>query len=58
MHLYLIDWSKTKEKHRYNNAFTIEDDIPVQTKIILNKVKTSYTNAIEVLQTFSDEVTS
>ena len=28
--LYLTDWSKTKEKNRYNNVFTIEDDILIQ----------------------------
>jgi len=56
-HLYLKTPPEVK-KNRYSNSFTIEDDIPVQNKIILNKVKTSYTNAIEVLQTFSDEVTS
>ena len=57
-HLYLIDWSKTKEKHRYNNAFTIEDDIPVQDKILQNKLKTVYTNAIEVLQFYGDSYKS
>jgi len=54
VHLYLIDWSKTKEKHHYNNAFTTEDDIPIQNNIIRNKVKTHYTNAIEVLQAYAD----
>ena len=52
-HLYLKTPSEAK-KNRYNNAFTIEDDIPVQNKIIQNKIKTEYTNAIEVLQTYSD----
>ena len=54
LHLYLIDWSKTKEKHRYSNAFTIEDDIPIQNKIIRDKIKIHYTNAIEVLQFYGD----
>jgi len=54
-HLYLTDWSKTKEKNRYNNAFTIEDDIPIQNKILQNKLKIHYTNAIEVLNAFDEE---
>ena len=54
MHPYLTDWSKTKEKHRYNNVFTIEDDIPIQNKIIRDKIKIYYTNAIEVLQAYGD----
>jgi len=53
-HLYLTDWSKTKEKYRYNNSFTLEDDILIQNKIIHDKVKTQYTNAIEVLNAYSE----
>jgi len=53
--LYLTDWSKTKEKNRYNNAFTIEDDILIQNKILQNKLKIYYTNAVEVLNTFDEE---
>jgi len=52
--LYLTVPSKNK-KNRYSNAFTIEDDIPVQNKITQNKLKTHYTNAIEVLQAFDEE---
>ena len=53
-HLYLRTPLEVKEK-RYNNAFTIEDDIAVQDKILQNKLKTYYTNAIEVLQAFDEE---
>jgi len=53
-HLYLYVPPEVA-KHRYSNAFTIEDDIPVQNKIIQNKLKTHYTNAIEVLQAFDEE---
>jgi len=49
-HLYLTVPSKNK-KNRYNNSFTVEDDIPIQNKIIHDKVKTYYTNAIEALRT-------
>ena len=52
-HLYLTVPSKIK-KNRYKNSFTIEDDIPIQNKIIQNKVKTYYTNAIEALRTLDD----
>ena len=55
-HLYLKTPPENK-KNRYNNAFTIEDDIPVQNKIIQNKIKTEYTNAIEVLRTLDDKET-
>ena len=54
-HLYLDAPLEVKEK-RYSNAFTIEDDIPVQNKIIQNKFKIAYTNAIEVLQAYGNEV--
>jgi len=50
--LYLPKSSNTNTKNRYNNAFTIEDDIPIQNKIIQNKLKIYYTNAIEVLRNF------
>jgi len=53
-HLYLTVPPENK-KHRYSNAFTIEDDIAVQDKIIQNNLKTEYTNAIEVLQAYGDE---
>jgi len=56
MHLALTNWSETKEKHRYNKAFTVEDDIPIQNKILQNKLKTHYTNAIEVLQAYGDSL--
>jgi len=52
-HLYLKTPEKAK-KNRYNNTFTIEDDIPVQNRIIQNKLKTYYTNAVEVLQAYAD----
>ena len=52
-HLYLRTPLEVKEK-RYSNAFTIEDDIAVQDKILQNKLKTYYTNAIEVLQAYAD----
>jgi len=55
--LYLPKSSNTNTKNRYNNAFTIEDDIPIQNKIIHDKVKTYYTNAIEALRTLDDEET-
>jgi len=48
-HLHLKTPSEIRDK-RYSNAFTIEDDIPVQNEILQNKLKTYYTNAIEVLQ--------
>ena len=54
-HLYLTVPSENK-KNRYNNSFTIEDDIPIQNKIIQNKIKTYYTNALEVLQVYGNEV--
>jgi len=53
VHLYLSTPPEVKEK-RYSNAFTIEDDIPVQNKIIQNKLKVEYTNAIEALQAYAD----
>ena len=53
-HLYLTVPSKNK-KNRYNNVFTIEEDIPIQNKIIRDKIKTYYTNALEFLQAY-DEV--
>ena len=53
-HLYLTDVSKI-EKNRYTNSFTIEDDIPVQNKIIQNKIKTYYTNTLEFLQAYDEE---
>jgi len=56
-HLYLTVPPENKI-NRYNNAFTIEDDIPVQDKIIQNKLKTHYTNAIEVLQAYGDSCKS
>jgi len=52
-HLYLKTPPENK-KYRYSNTFTIEDDIPVQNKIIQNNLKTEYTNAIEVLQAYGD----
>ena len=52
-HLYLKTPLEVKEK-RYSNAFTIEDDIAVQDKILQNKLKTYYTTAIEVLQAYGD----
>jgi len=55
IHLYLRVPPENK-KNRYNNAFTIEDDIPIQDKIIQNKFKTEYTSAIEVLQAFDEEI--
>jgi len=55
-HLYLTVPPENKI-NRYSNSFTIEDDIPLQNKIIQNKVKTYYTNAIEVLQAYGDAVT-
>ena len=51
-HLYLTDWSKTKEKNRYSESFTIEADIPIQNEIIRNRIKTWYTMAIEALRNF------
>ena len=55
-HLYLKVPPENK-KNRYNNAFTIEDDIQIQNKIIRDKLKTCYTNALEVLQTLDDKKT-
>jgi len=52
-HLYLTPCPG--KKNRYNNSFTIEDDIPIQNKIIQNKLKIYYTNAIEVLNAFDEE---
>jgi len=52
-HLYLTDCPG--KKNRYNNAFTIEDDISVQNKIIQNKLKIHYDKAIEVLRNFEEE---
>ena len=49
-HLYLTDCPG--KKNRYSNAFTIEDDIPIQNKIIQNKLKIYYNKAIEVLRNF------
>jgi len=56
-HLYLTV-PPENNKNRYSNAFTIEDDISVQNKIIQNKLKTYYTNATEVLQTYGDSYNS
>jgi len=53
--LYLPKSSNTDTKGRYNNAYGIEDDIPVQNKIIQNKLKIYYNKAIEVLHNFDDE---
>jgi len=55
-HLYLTVPPENRI-NRYSNSFTIEDDIPVQNKIIQNKVKTYFTNAIEALRTLDDEET-
>jgi len=52
-HLYLTDCPG--KKNRYSNAFTIEDDIAVQNKIIQNKLRIYYNKAIEVLRNFDDE---
>ena len=56
-HLYLKTPIEVKDK-RYSNAFTIEDDIAVQDKILQNKLKTYYTTAIEVLQAYGDSLKS
>ena len=56
-HLYLKTPLEVKEK-RYCNAFTIENDIAVQNKILQNKLKTYYTTAIEVLQAYADSYNS
>ena len=53
-HLYLKTPLEVKDK-RYSNAFTIEDDIAVQDKILQNKLKTYYTNAIDVLNAYDEE---
>jgi len=55
--LYLPKSSNTDTKGRYNGSFTIEDDIPIQNKIVQNKIKIYYTNAIEALRTLDDEET-
>ena len=52
-HLYLADCPG--KKNRYSNAFTIEDDIYVQNKILQNKLKIYYNKAIEALRIFDDE---
>ena len=52
--LYLPKSSGVNTEKRYNNAFTIEDDIFVQNKIIHNKIKLYYNKAIEVLRNFQD----
>jgi len=52
-HLYLTDCPG--KKNRYSNAFTIEDDIAVQNKILQNKLRIYYNKAIEVLRNFDDE---
>lgn len=54
-HLYLTVPPENM-KHRYNNSFTIEDDIPIQNKIIRNKVKIEYTHTIEVLQAYGEDM--
>jgi len=53
--LYLPKSSNTDTKGRYNNASTIEDDIPVQNKIIQNKLTIYYDKAIEVLRLYEEE---
>ena len=53
-HLYLTVPPENKI-NRYSNSFTIEDDIPVQNKIIQSNIKIEYTNAIEVLNAFDEE---
>jgi len=50
--LYLPKSSNTNTEKRYNGAFDIEDDIPIQNKIIQNKIKLYYDKAIEVLSNF------
>jgi len=52
-HLYLTPG--LGKKNRYSNAFTIEDDIAVQNKILQNKLRIYYNKAIEVLRNFDDE---
>lgn len=53
--LYLPKSSNTNTINRYNGSFSIEDDIPLQNKIIQNKFKIYYNKAIEVLHNFDDE---
>jgi len=50
--LYLPKTSGVNTEKRYSNAFDIEDDIPLQNKIIQNKFKIYYDKAIEVLSNF------
>lgn len=51
--LYLPASSGVNTEKRYTtSAFTIEDDIPIQNKIIRNKIKRNYEEALEVLRNF------
>ena len=50
--LYLPKTTRVNTEKRYSNAFDIEDDIPLQNKIIQNKFKIYYDKAIEVLSNF------
>jgi len=52
--LYLPKSSGVNTEKRYSNAFTIEDDILIQNKIVRNKVKIYYDKAIEVLRNFEE----
>jgi len=54
--LYLPKSSGVNTEKRYTtSAFTIEDDIPIQNKIIQNKIKIYYNKAVEVLRNFDNE---
>jgi len=57
-HLHLKTPLEIKDRRYSSNAFTIEDDIPVQNKILQNKLKIYYTNAIEVLQAYAESYKS
>ena len=50
----LLEQIKQEEKNPYQFAEDIEADIPIQNKIIRNKIKTWYTNAIEALRGFDE----
>jgi len=50
--LYLPKSSGVNTEKRYNGPFSIEDDIPIQNKIVRNKIKIYYDKAIEVLRNF------
>jgi len=52
--LYLPKSSGVNTEKRYNGPFSIEDDIPIQNKIIQNKLKIYYNKAIEVLRNFDN----